>query len=192
MLLPYLDRYYIVKFLGTENLGIYSSVAELTIRSFSVLIFPITMALHPRITKFWNKDKRKYALGLINKSVFLFSILLLITLLIVSSFNDFIFLIINIIIPDIPISSKKIILPLILTGIMWQLSFLIHKIIELKEKTYLMILFIIFSLLTNLIGNNYFLPNYGIIATAYTSLASATIYCVFSFIYYLKSLNKIN
>ena len=57
LLLHYLDRFFINKYLDTINLGVYSSISEISIRIFSFLIFPITLAVHPRITKFWNEDK---------------------------------------------------------------------------------------------------------------------------------------
>ena len=58
LLLPYLDRYYIAKYLDSEALGIYSSASELSIRVFSFFIFPFIMALHPRIIKMWNSGQK--------------------------------------------------------------------------------------------------------------------------------------
>ena len=184
LLLPYLDRYYIAKYLDSEALGIYSSVNELSIRVFSFFIFPFIMALHPRIIKMWNNGKREKAIKAIDLSIKVVFLLLVVLLLVGALFNDFIFSIFKYAIPAIPYETRNIILPLVLTGATWQLSFLTHKMIELKEETHLMILFILFSVFINYIGNNFFLPTHGIIASAYTSLISASSYCLLSFLYY--------
>ena len=184
LLLPYLDRYYIAKYLDSDALGIYSSVNELSIRVFSFFIFPFIMALHPRIIKMWNNGKREKAIKAIDLSINVVFLLLVVLVLVVALFNDFIFSIFKYAIPAIPYEARNIILPLLLTGATWQLSFLTHKMIELKEETHLMILFILFSVFINFIGNNFFLPAHGIIASAYTSLVSASSYCLLSFLYY--------
>ena len=107
-------------------------------------------------------------------------------------FNDFIFTLLIFMIPELPYSSKNLIAPLIISGILWQLSFLTHKMIELNEKTYIMLIFILVSIIINLIGNYYFLPKKGIIATAYTSLFASLSYCFLTTIYFLKEKEKIN
>ena len=55
---------------------------------------------------------------------------------------------------------------------------MIHKPLELKERTHLMFIFILVSLIINIIGNILFIPQYGLIATAYTALISAIVYLV--------------
>ena len=48
--------------------------------------------------------------------------------------------------------------------------------LELKERTLLMVVFMAFSLGINVIGNTIFLPSFGVIATAYTAMLSALSY----------------
>ena len=62
---------------------------------------------------------------------------------------------------------------------------------ELKEKTLLITIAIIPSLIINIIGNNLFLPTFGTIATAYTSLFSALAYFVITTVYFYYSINKL-
>ena len=190
LLLHYLDRFFINKYLDAINLGVYSSISEISIRIFSFLIFPITLAVHPRITKFWNEDKKLEAFALINKSVKIIFLSLLIIGLVIVIFNNLFFSILNYGIPSLPESSKIIFLPLIMSGMLWQLSLLTHKAIELNEKTHLMIVFILFSVVINIIANTLFISQYGIIVTALSSLASSFIYCSLTWIYsmyFLKS-----
>tara|TARA_Y100001935_G_C17296878_1_gene506637 strand:- start:988 stop:2223 length:1236 start_codon:yes stop_codon:yes gene_type:complete len=187
LLLPYLDRFYINKFLNPELLGAYSSINELTLRTFSFIIFPFTMALHPRIVKLWNINKKIESFLVVVKSVKAVIAFLLICLVILFFFDNEIFIVIKYIIPSLPEEAKKIITPLISAGIIWQLSFFTHKMIELNEKTYLMIFFITISILINIVGNNIYILKYGIVATSYLSLLSALSYCLLTIIYFFYS-----
>ena len=99
-------------------------------------------------------------------------------------FDDIIFNVIKLILPGLPPSSINLILPLFLTGALWQLALLLHKTIELNEKTHLMIYFIIVSLIVNISGNSLLIEKYGMIATAYISMISAACYCFLCFINY--------
>ena len=77
-----------------------------------------------------------------------------------------------------------------MSGMLWQLSLLTHKAIELNEKTHLMIVFILFSVAINILVNTLFISQYGIIVTALSSLASSFSYCILTWIYslfFLKS-----
>tara|TARA_B100001758_G_C18393352_1_gene604349 strand:- start:1902 stop:2195 length:294 start_codon:yes stop_codon:yes gene_type:complete len=86
-------------------------------------------------------------------------------------------------IPGLDNSMKEIMIPLFIGGFLWQLALVLHKPLEIEERTLVMVCCIMFSLATNLIGNIYFLPRFGIIATAYTMIFSASIYLVSSILY---------
>ena len=192
LFLPYLDRLFILNYLSDELLGEYSTINELTFRAFSFLIFPFTMAIHPRIVKLWNNNKKKEVVLLVKTAIKAVMIIFVSTIMLIFFFENQFFYLLNIIIPSLSIESKKIILPLTAAGILWQLSFYTHKMIELKEKTYLMILFIIISILINIIGNSIFIEKFGIISTAYVSLLSSVIYCFFTTLYFFISIKDLN
>ncbi len=189
--LSFLDRYFINYYLPGIELGIYASLQEVLVRSFSLTLFPFTLAIHPRIMNLWNESKQKEAIQLILKGFYLMFGIGLVLLSIVWYYNDFIFLLIRSAIPQFNIQSKILILPLLSAGFLWQLSFLTHKMLELKEQTGLMTIAIIPSLIINIIGNNYFLPKLGGVATAYTSLFSALTYCIITGTLFIFSLRKI-
>ena len=189
--LSYLDRFYINHHLPSAELGMYASIQELLNRSFSITLFPFTLALHPRIMNLWNKSKVNEVTQLILQSIFLMLSVGTIILFIVWQYNDLIFLVIQKIIPQLNIESKLLIVPLLCSGLLWQLSLLTHKMLELKEKTKFMIIAIIPSLIINIFGNSYFLPKLGVIATAYTAFFSALIYCMLTSIYSIYSINKL-
>ena len=71
-------------------------------------------------------------------------------------------------------------IPIFLGGFLWQLALVIHKPLEIEERTLTMVGCIMFSLVINIIGNLFFLPIFGIIATAYTMIISAFTYIIFS------------
>ena len=190
--LSFLDRFFINYYLTSDELGTYASLQELLTRSFSLTLFPFTMALHPRIMKLWNTSKIHDAAKLIIKSICIIFSIGIFILLIVWLYKDFIFLGIQKVIPAFNIKSKMLILPLFAAGFLWQLSLLTHKMLELKEQSKLMIVAIFPSLIINIIGNNYFLPNFGGIATAYTAFFSALVYFIITSAHCIYSINKIN
>ena len=190
--LAYLDRFFINYYLSSEELGIYASLQELLTRSFSLTLFPLTMALHPRIMNLWNKSKRQDANRLIFQALTAMFFIGSIMLFIIWNYNDFIFYILQKVIPDLNNHSQNLILPLFSAGFLWQLSLLTHKMLELKEQTILMTIAILPSLIINIIGNSYFLPTMGGVATAYTALFSALTYCIITSLHFIYSMNKIN
>ena len=94
-------------------------------------------------------------------------------------------------IPQVSNQNKELILPLLFSGFLWQLSFITHKMLELKEKTLVMVIALLPSLFINIIGNSVYLPKIGQIATANTALLSALTYCIITFLYSIYSMNKI-
>jgi len=56
--LPFLDRFFIEYFYSFEVTGIYASFTDLVIRIFSILVFPLTLAAHPRIMSAWNNNNQ--------------------------------------------------------------------------------------------------------------------------------------
>tara|TARA_Y100000590_G_scaffold449138_1_gene586792 strand:+ start:2289 stop:3554 length:1266 start_codon:yes stop_codon:yes gene_type:complete len=188
--LPFLDRFFINQYLSGEELGLYASIQELLVRSFSLTLFPFTLALHPRIMNFWNDEKPKKAIKLIYQGL---GIILVLGIIIISFFwvfNDFVFWVLQIFIPQFDNNYKILIMPLLSAGFLWQLSLLTHKMLELKEQTFLMVFAIMPSLIINLVGNIYFLPIFGILTTAYTAFFSALIYCVITMIYSIYSIRQ--
>ena len=73
-----------------------------------------------------------------------------------------------------------LLIPLLIGGFIWQFALLIHKPIELNKNTHLMLISILIALIINLIGNIFFLPKYGLIATAYSFILSGTVYVISS------------
>ena len=179
--LNFLDRYFIEYYFGSSLMGSYAGFSEFIIRIFSIVIFPITLAVHPILMNKWNKNKNisdsLNALFQASLLQILICIFMLIPLLI---FKDSIFSFIQAIIPQLDNSMKKIMIPIFLGGFLWQLALVLHKPLEIEERTLTMVGCIMVSLVINIIGNLFFLPIFGIIATAYTMIISAFTYIIFS------------
>jgi O-antigen/teichoic acid export membrane protein len=138
----------------------------------------------------WNGEHPQSALKIIRQSIGFMFLLGVILFIIIWNFDELIFSVIQMAIPEMDNQYAPLIKPLLLTGFLWQLSFITHKMIELKEQTSRMVIFLIPSLIVNLVGNSLFLPQYGLVATAYTALSSALLYCIITGIYSMVKMQK--
>jgi len=179
-----LDRFFIEYYYGSSLMGSYAGFSEFVIRIFSIIIFPITLAVHPILINKWNKNKNIHEFFVkLFKASMIQILICLIMLIPVYFFKEDFFYFIQIMIPGIDSSMKEIIIPIFIGGFLWQLALVLHKPLEIEERTLIMVVCIMFSLVANLIGNIFFLPKFGILATAYTMIFSASIYILSSIIF---------
>jgi len=174
--LRFLERFSIEHFLGLEMMGSYAGYVEVFTRIFSIFLFPLTLAVHPRIMNLWNKNKFKETIALLKISLIVQASILGLLILLFTSFKQLIFGLFLKLVPQLDPAMEVILIPVLLGGFIWQYALLIHKPLELKEKSGLMLLFIIISAIITIFGNFIFLPKYGIIATAYTTIVSGGMY----------------
>ena len=187
---PFLDRFFINLYLPGETLGVYAGIQELLTRIFSITIFPLTLALHPRIMNLWNESKKQEAIQTIKWGVGIMIGFVTILLFIMWMFENVIFNIIHLAIPQMSNQHKTLIIPLLSAGFLWQFSFLTHKMLELKEKTHIMVVFLLISLFINMVGNSIYIPHLGVQATANTAFVSALVYCILTSIYSMIAMTK--
>jgi O-antigen/teichoic acid export membrane protein len=185
-----LDRFFINLYLPGEALGVYAGIQELLTRIFSITIFPLTLALHPRIMNLWNESKKQEAIQTIKWGVGIMIGFVTILLFIMWMFENVIFNIIHLAIPQMSNQHKTLIIPLLSAGFLWQFSFLTHKMLELKEKTHIMVVFLLISLFINMVGNSIYIPHLGVQATANTAFVSALVYCILTSIYSMIAMTK--
>ena len=183
--LPFFDRFFIEYFYSFEITGIYASFTDLVIRIFSILLFPLTLAAHPRIMSSWNNNDQAGAIILwrqaLQYQIVIFIILIGVLYLAASRIFDLIMLIL----PGLDLSYSFLLFPILVGGFLWQFALLCHKPLEMDQRTGLMVLLMLGALIINLLGNIIYLPRYGIIATAYTYIASASAY-ILSNIYFSR------
>ena len=176
--LALLDRFFIKYYFEYETTGIYASFTDLVVRVFSILLFPLTLAVHPRIMSAWNTNKQSAAIALWWKALQYQLAIFIVLMAVVYIFTDNIFNMLMVILPDLNVSYSFLLMPILVGGFLWQFALLCHKPLEMDQRTKLMALLMLAALCVNLIGNIVYLPHYGIIATAYTYIASATVYII--------------
>ena len=176
--LALLDRFFIKYYFEYETTGIYASFTDLVVRVFSILLFPLTLAVHPRIMSAWNTNKQSAAIALWWKALQYQLGIFIVLMAVVYIFTDNIFNMLMVILPDLNVSYSFLLMPILAGGFLWQFALLCHKPLEMDQRTKLMALLMLAALCVNLIGNIVYLPHYGIIATAYTYIASATVYII--------------
>ena len=188
--LPFLDRFFIEYFYSFEVTGIYASFTDLVIRIFSILVFPLTLAAHPRIMSAWNNNNQSAAFTIWRKALQYQLGIFIILMAIVTMFTDQIFSLLMVVLPELNISYSYLLIPILIGGFLWQFALLCHKPLEMDQRTKLMVVLMLAALCVNLIGNIVYLPHYGIIATAYTYMASAGVYII-AVIYFSRNKFKI-
>ena len=186
----FLDRFFINLYLPGETLGVYAGIQELLTRIFSITIFPLTLALHPRIMNLWNDSKIREAIQTIRWGIGVMLGLAIVLCIVIWLFDTIIFNILTMAIPQINSQYKSLLLPLLSAGFLWQFSFLTHKMLELKEKTHIMVVFLLISLFINMVGNSMYIPHFGVQATANTAFVSALVYCILTGIYSMIVMTK--
>ena len=183
--LPFFDRYFIEYFYSLEITGIYASFTDLVIKIFSILLFPLTLAAHPRIMSSWNNNDQAGAIILWRQALQYQMVIFFILIGVLYLASGIIFDLIMLILPGLDLSYSFLLFPILVGGFLWQFALLCHKPLEMDQRTGLMVLLMLGALIINLLGNIIYLPLYGIIATAYTYIASASVY-ILSNIYFSR------
>lgn len=171
--LPVVDRWTIQRFTSFSSAGIYASLYEIAIRSFSFLAFPLTQAAHPRIMRAWNEGNFAESYRVIRYSIVsqfaIFGTVL-------GGVSLFAHRITKLILGfDDPTASRM--LPVLLVGgFLWQLALLIHKPLEIAQRTGAMLAAMAVVVVLNVIACFVFIPRFGYEAASYILVFSACSY----------------
>jgi O-antigen/teichoic acid export membrane protein len=173
--LPLIDRWTIQRFAGYASAGIYSSLYEIAIRSFSFLVFPLTQSAHPRIMRAWNEGHRAESYQMIRHSVLLQSAIFLVVIGGVSvTAPQITRLILGF---DDPTAARLLPL-LVIGGFLWQIALLLHKPLEISQRTIAMLIAMAAVVVLNVCACFLFIPRYGNLAAGYIVIFSACSYIV--------------
>jgi O-antigen/teichoic acid export membrane protein len=176
-LLPVMDRWVIQRFASFSSAGVYASLYEIAIRSFSFLVFPITQAAHPRIMRSWNDGKVASAYKIVRHSILSQLIVFIAVFAGASVFGSRIVkLILGV---DDPIATRM--LPVLLVGgFLWQLALLLHKPLEIAQRTGAMLAAMAAVVVLNVASCFLFIPRFGYQAASYVLVFSACCYIAFT------------
>lgn len=168
------DRFLIQHVLSFEEVGLYASAYDLIVRSFSLLFFPITLAVHPRIMRAWNEGDAGESVGLIRTALAGQALLYLPVaaglLLFGRPVLDLLFG------AEVAARQVGLLIPLSLAGLAWQVALIAHKPLELRERTRTMLVALVAVWVTNIALNLVLLPVYGVVAVAYSYAGAGLVY----------------
>jgi O-antigen/teichoic acid export membrane protein len=183
------DRYIIDFFLTDDQLGIYSSIYDLIFKGVTLLYAPILVAGVPIITQKYNSGNKSEAFMFLKKLIFI-ELLIFLAIVAVAFYLRSFFLekIVGLYVTE---QTLALIYPIIFGAFIWQLAMLIHKPLELALKTKVMLLFSLIVMVINFLANVIFIPKYGILVAAYTTVLSALLYLLLCFFtIFLRMKNK--
>ena len=168
------DRYIISYYLTDNDLGTYSAIYDLLYKGVTLVYAPILVAGYPIMSQKFNEGFQADAFRFLKKLI-VFEILIFVFIIVVTYFFTS-FFIVQIV--GIPLTncSSELVMPIVSGAFVWQLAMLVHKPLEFDLKTTTMLLFISIALLFNVGLNLLFIPHFGIIFAAYSTLFSATVY----------------
>jgi len=165
------DRYLIEYYFTFNEVGIYSSVYDITYKICTFALAPILTAIHPLIMNSYRQRSNDFRLIILKALKLEIKILpLLIVLIFVLSYFSNIAL--NIETYDFILMA----VPILIGSFLWNFSMVMHKMLEVQNKTMTMLLYVCIALMVNIIGNIILLPVFGYIVAAYTTIASFLIY----------------
>lgn len=168
-----IDRYFIQRYSGDASAGSYAAMYDIIVRSFSLLCFPLVMSSNSLVMERWNKGDRRSAVSLIGSSLkyqIVISVLLFLGLVFLAQQVN------RVILGGRHESSSALVLPLAVGGFLWQISYLVHKPLELLCLTKRMLTAMIVALIVSVGGNYLFIPAYGYMGAAYVAIAAPLVY----------------
>jgi O-antigen/teichoic acid export membrane protein len=174
--LPVIGRATIQHYVGDAQAGEYASLYEFAVRAFSLFAFPVTLAAHPRIMRYWNQENFEAARRTLRDSI-KYQILMFIPVEILG----FLFArpITRLIVGNQEYASNLLFSLLMLGGFLWQIALLVHKPLEIMRRTKTMLCGMLLVLLTEFLGNYLFVPRFGILAAVYVFVLGAVVYLLF-------------
>ena len=169
------DRLFVQHYAGYSDAGIYASMYDVVVRSFSLIFMPVTLAVHPLVMDRWNAGDFKDAFGIIRRG---FKYQLLTFLPVGAGLLAAGPWIARLVLGKSITAATNIVLPLAISGFLWQSSLLAHKPLELLCKTERMLVGMLLALAINVSGNWLLIPLYGYKAAAYVAIASSATYLI--------------
>ena len=172
-LLPVADRYFIQKYYDFSAVGGYSGLYDVVVRSFSLLLFPIAMAAHPRIMNLWNEGREDEARAMLAWAIVVQVAIFAVVALGAWMLSSTLF---ALALPELDPSWHQLLLPLLAGGFLWQLALLAHKPLELAHRTGSMLTAAFIALIVHGVGDALLLPRYGVTAAPWMLVVSGTVY----------------
>jgi len=171
------DRYLLQIFRNSAEVGIYAPNYNLVASVFALVTAPLLTAAHPLLMKAaGSTDVDKKQLETLITS---FSRYFLLVALPVAAFVSVFSREIATIFLGAEFREGHVIIPIILFGFLaWNFSMYGHKGLEIRGRTRTMLVYVLVCAATNVVLNLYFIPRYGYMGAAITTLISFFLYPV--------------
>ncbi|HKW63901.1 MAG TPA: oligosaccharide flippase family protein [Candidatus Acidoferrum sp.] len=170
-----LDRFFIQRFSGDANAGSYAAMYDVIVRSFSLLCFPLVLSANSLVMSRWNKGDKRGAISVIASSLKYQTAISIVFLLALGLLTRQVS---HAILGRQHEANSSLVLPLAFGGFLWQISYLVHKPLELMCLTKRMLAAMIIALAVSGIGNYLFIPVFGYPAAAYMAMAAPAAYLI--------------
>lgn len=188
-LFPVVDRSVLSAHAGMDKVGVYTSLYDIVIRSFSLVYFPITAFIHPRFMSSVNNDVHTEARQILNNGIRHFMLLFIGVLLVVIA--AYMFGILGHFLHAA--ISLRLVLYLVTAGSLWQFSLLLHKPLEARNRTLQMFAHILLSFFVYagiLFACNHMKGAVDYDTLGFAFMISALVYCILSLPGYLKFMRR--
>ncbi|MEK3658381.1 polysaccharide biosynthesis C-terminal domain-containing protein [Paenibacillus sp. FSL F4-0236] len=167
------DRFIISFFYSSEQVGIYSANYTLIYGGIGLVSTPFILALSPIIMKYKKLNESSKVQNLISKmtTYYLLGAIPVIVLIFLIG-NEIVSLLIN----NKYATSNQLIGVISIGFVLWQLSIYGHKVYEVSDKTFKMMIYSIITAVVNIFLNLIFVPIFGIVGAAWATLISYLLY----------------
>lgn len=179
------DRYILQFFRGSKEVGIYASNYNLVSYAIGLLTSPLLIAAHPIIMKATTHINKNEIQDLITSFSRYFLLIAFPLMTFVGLFSqDLVTVFLG---SDFREGHK--IIPIITLGFLsWHFSMYGHKGLEIQQRTLTMLHYVIICAIVNIVLNFYFIPQYGYMGAAMTTLLSFLLYPIMVFFGSKKSI----
>lgn len=166
----YSDRFLIKFFLGSTQVGIYSAGYNLSLYVKGFLTAPIWMTIFPIYTKLWEetdgREKTEVFLSQLLKYYFCIGVLIVFTLSLLSGE------LITILATEKYIEASRVVPFIVSSVIVYGSASIVNAGFYLTKQTKKVAYYTIICASCNILLNLYFIPHYGIMGAAYSSVIS--------------------
>ena len=176
---PWLDRVMIAGRFGLHDTGVFASLSEVLTRSFSLLVYPLTMAAHPRLASLWNNGEQEAARRMLRIALVSSIGISVAAVLALHLCRKWLVLwLLPATARDLPALHPELIALLAAGGAIWQIALIVHKPLELHERTRTMLIAIGGAFAIKLLTNYYGIQQWGVPGAVYGTIAAGLMYCV--------------
>ncbi len=174
--LPIVGRSAIQRYAGYAQAGVYASLYEIAVRSFSLFASPVTQAAHPRIMRSWNLGEYSAARRTIWHAILVQGLIFLPVEVIGIAFAR---PLTRLALGSNHPMSESLLPLLMLGGFLWQIALLVHKPLEIMQRTKTMLFGMLGVVLIECAGNYLLVPRFGVNAVVYVFVLGALAYIAF-------------